>query len=218
MTIFSSQDNSAIDSQVAEPDAQPVFTRSTLAMAVVAALSPGMSAYAQGPDESLALEEVIVTATKRSLNLQDVPQSINTFTGDELQRMGVKNMNDYVKALPSVTINRTTPGRNQLVMRGISTGSNEYRTDSQVAVYLDELAMTTNSQQVSPRTIDMERLESLPGPQGTLFGSSSQTGTLRLITNKPNYDGFSAVVEGGYGTIEGGDDSYDFNGFANFFS
>jgi iron complex outermembrane receptor protein len=216
MTLLSSSNTRTVVSPSAEFGAQPAFTRSTLAVAVVAALSPGMSAYAQGPDENLALEEVIVTATKRSLNLQDVPQSINAFSGEELHRMGVKNMNDYVKALPSVTINQTTPGRNQLVMRGISTGSNEYRNDSQVAVYLDELAMTTNSQQVSPRTIDMERLESLPGPQGTLFGSSSQTGTLRLITNKPNFDGFSAAVEGGYGTIEGGDESYDFNGFANF--
>ena len=71
-------------------------------------------------------------------------------------------------------------------MRGVSTGSSEYRTDSQVAVYLDDQPMTSISTQVDVRLIDLARIEALPGPQGTLFGSSSQTGTIRYITNKPD--------------------------------
>ena len=74
-------------------------------------------------------------------------------------------------------------------MRGISTGTGEYYTDSQVAVYLDDQPMTSSSQQVDVRLIDIERIEVLPGPQGTLFGSSSQSGTIRYVTNKPNLVG-----------------------------
>lgn len=190
-----------------------MFKRSALSLAMVAAAFP--QGYAIAQDKRVALEEVVVTATKRSLNLQDVGQSIVAFTGEDIRKMGIRGMSDYVNALPSVTLNATTPGRNQLVMRGVSTGSNEYRTDSQVAVYLDELAMTTNSQQVSVRTIDMERIENLPGPQGTLFGSSSQTGTLRLITNKPNFEDSSGKIEASLGTTKGGEESYDLNGFVN---
>jgi outer membrane receptor protein involved in Fe transport len=100
-------------------------------------------------------------------------------------------------------------------MRGISTGAYEYRTEAQVAVYLDEQPLTFNSQQVGVRNIDIERVESLPGPQGTLFGSSSQTGTIRYITNKPDSRGLAGQVELRYGTTEGGEDSYEVNGVVN---
>jgi iron complex outermembrane receptor protein len=188
------------------------FLVAPLAAAVVNAL---FSASAMAQDKPKALEEIIVTATKRDLNLQDVPQSITAFSTEDIEKMGVRSMNDYVKALPSVSLTATQPGRNSLVMRGINNESYSYRTDSQVALYLDEQPLTTNSQQVSVRTIDMARIEALPGPQGTLFGSSSQTGTMRLITNKPNYDGFGGQVEGSYGTTKGGDDSYDMAGHLN---
>ncbi|MBT4523218.1 MAG: TonB-dependent receptor [Halieaceae bacterium] len=188
------------------------FAAAPLAAAVVHAM---LAQAAVAQDERAILEEVIVTATKRELNLQDVGQSIVAFSTADIEKMGIKSMSDYIRALPSVSLTSTTPGRNSLVMRGISTGSSEYRTDSQTALYLDEQPMTTNSQQVSVRAIDMERIEALPGPQGTLFGSSSQTGTLRMITNKPNHDGFSGQVEGSYGSTTGGDNSYDINGHLN---
>jgi iron complex outermembrane receptor protein len=186
------------------------FKLTPVAAAILALSNPPVFA-----EESKALEEVVVTATKRQADLQDVAQSITAFTGADLERMGIKTMADYIRALPSVSMQATTPGRNQIVMRGISTGSDEYRTDSQVAVYLDEQPMTTNSQQVGVRAIDMERIESLPGPQGTLFGSSSQTGTMRLITNKPNHDGISGAVDAGFGSTRGGDESYDISGHVN---
>ena len=99
-----------------------------------------------------------------------------------------------MNALPSVSLVSYQPGANAIVMRGVSTASAEFRTDSQVAVYLDDQPMTSNSQQVEVRPIDLERVEALPGPQGTLFGSSSQTGTLVYITNKPDTTGYSAAV------------------------
>jgi len=185
-----------------------------LAAAVITALSPAGPALAQEDDEA-ALEVIVVTATKRELNLQDVPHNIDVLSTVELERIGAKSLEDLIKALPSVALNNTVPGRNSLVIRGISSGAFEYRTDSQVAVYLDEQPMTTNSQQVGIRAIDMERVESLAGPQGTLFGSSSQTGTLRYITNKPNHRGLGGRVEARYGTTEGGEDSYDLNAHIN---
>ena len=108
------------------------------------------------------------------------------------------------------------PGRNAIIMRGVSTGTSEYRTDSQVSVYLDDQPMTSNSQQVDVRAIDIERIESLPGPQGTLFGSSSQTGTLRYITNKPDTTKFGAQLDIEVGTTKGGEPSYDVSGWVNF--
>lgn len=187
-----------------------------LAAAVVFALNPSQQAAAQDDDDgSAALDEVIVTATKRAINLQDVAQSIDVVSATDLQRMGAKDMEATLKALPSVALTALQPGQNSLVVRGISTGPFEYRTEAQVAVYVDEQPFTFNSQQVGIRNIDLQRVENLPGPQGTLFGSSSQTGTIRYITNKPNTDGFDGSIEARYATTKGGDASYDLNGFLN---
>lgn len=186
-----------------------------LAAAIVAALNPVNPAIAQDDEPGSGLEEVIVTATRREMSLQDVPQSITAFSTADIQRQAFQNMQDYVKALPSMNLVNVMPGRNSVVMRGVSTGSAEYRTDSQVSVYLDEQPMTSISQQVDVRMIDVARIESLPGPQGTLFGSSSQSGTLRIITNKPDHAGYSAQVEALVGTTKGGEESYDLNGWLN---
>ena len=199
------------------PTLRYVPAMTPLAAAVLAALHPASQALAQEQDEETlrGLEEIVVTATRRETNLQDVPQSITAFSTEEIQRQAFENMEDYVKALPSMNLVNIMPGRNSLIMRGVSTGSAEYRTDSQVAVYLDEQPMTSISQQVDVRMIDIARIESLPGPQGTLFGSSSQSGTLRIITNKPDHSGFAAQVEGAVGTTKGGEESYDLNGWVN---
>jgi iron complex outermembrane receptor protein len=190
-----------------------IYVMTPLAAAIVAALSPTIPAFAQ--EDAARIDEIIVTATKREISLQDVPHSIDVLSSVELERIGAKSLDDVIKALPSISLASDIPGRNSLVIRGISQELFEYRTDAQVAVYLDEQPMTTSSQQVGIRAIDMERIESLAGPQGTLFGSSSQTGTIRYITNKPNFRGVSGRVEGRYGSTEGGEDSYDFSAHIN---
>ena len=190
------------------------FAMTPLAAAVVAALLPTAPALAQD-DDPRELDEIIVTATKRALNLQDVGQSITAFSTADIEKMGIKSMEDYVRALPSVGLTAIQPGRNDLMMRGVAEDAFNYYVDSQVSLYLDEQPMTTSSQQVSVRAIDMERIEALPGPQGTLFGASSQAGTMRMITNKPNHSDFTAHVEAAYGTTSGGDGSYDISGHLN---
>jgi iron complex outermembrane receptor protein len=191
-----------------------VFDMTPLAAAVLVALCPFERVLAQ-EDEPVELGEITVTATKREVNLQDLPQAIDVLSGSDLQKMAARNLEDTIRALPSVSLNYTQPGRNSLVIRGISTGAFEYRTDSQVAVYLDEQPMTTNSQQVGVRNIDMARIEALAGPQGTLFGSNSQTGTLRYITNKPDQTGMYGNLEARYGFTDGGEGSHDISGFLN---
>lgn len=193
------------------------FVMTPLAAGLIAALNPASHAQAQESEEnSRALEEITVTATRRELNLQDVPQSITAFSSKDIAEMGVRSMTEYIKAMPSIALTETRPGVSSLSMRGVSGGAFEYRLQDQTTIYLDEQAMTTSAQNVSVRPIDMERIEQLPGPQGTLFGSSSQTGTLRLISNKPDFTGFSGMFQTDVGTTSGGAESYDISGVLNF--
>lgn len=192
------------------------FVMTPLAAGVVAALNPSSPVFAQEDNQkSRALEEITVTATRRELDLQDVAQSITAFSSKDIADMGVRSMTEYIKAMPSITLTESRPGVSSLAMRGISGGAYEYRLQDQTTIYLDEQAMTTSAQNVSVRPIDMERIETLPGPQGTLFGSSSQTGTLRLISNKPNFSGFSGMIQTDFGTTKGGSGSYDISGVLN---
>ncbi len=197
----------------------PAFRLKPLAVAIMVAHSPlAVVAQEAEPEEDAQgrmIEEVIVTATKREANMQDLAQSITAFTTDDLERLRARDMKEYIDALPSIALVNAVPGRNSVVFRGVSTGSSEYRTDSMTAVYLDEQPLTTNSQQVDPWLVDIERVEALPGPQGTLFGSSSQSGTLRVITNKPDPSGFSAQIDASaYATSEG-EPSHDLSGHIN---
>lgn len=194
------------------------YVMTPLAAGVVAALNPGAVAQAQDEEpaqRSRTVDEITVTATRRELDLQDVAQSITAFSTEDLAEMGVKSMADYIKAMPSVSLTETRPGVTHLTMRGLSTGAFEYRLQDQTTIYLDEQAMTTSAQNISVRPIDMARIEVLPGPQGTLFGSSSQTGTLRLITNKPDFSEFSGMVQADFGSTVDGSESYDVSGILN---
>ena len=192
------------------------FILTPVSAAVIAALNPGSAALAQDNEQSSrGIEEIIVTATKRSIPLQDVPQSIQAFSQDDIEKMVMKNMEDYTRAAPSATLTASQPGKNVLTMRGISTSASEWRTESRVAIYLDEQPITSISNQPDVRMVDINRIEILPGPQGTLMGSSSMSGAMRIITNKPDFDGYSGQVQGTISTTDGGDPSYDLNGVIN---
>lgn len=191
------------------------YRNTPLAAAILAALYPAVGNTQQRASDSTRLEEVTVTATRRELNLQDVAQSVSALSTADIEKHAFVSLDDVMGALPSAHLVNLMPGRNSVVMRGITTGSSEYYTDSQVAVYLDDQPMTSISQQVDVRLIDIERIEVLPGPQGTLFGSSSQSGTLRYITNKPDFAGHSSQVDAEFGTTKGGEESYDVSGHVN---
>jgi iron complex outermembrane receptor protein len=186
-----------------------------LAASVVAALYPVMPALAQNADDDMVLEEVIVTATKREMNMQDLPMSIEVFNTEQIEQMGLVNMADLVKAISSLSVVTTSPGRNEVVFRGVSTGSGEWRVDSGSAVYFGDIPMTSATQAVDPRTVDIARVEALPGPQGTLFGASSQSGALRYIPNGPEHNAGAANIKLSGTYMQEGDPGYQMEGWAN---
>jgi outer membrane receptor protein involved in Fe transport len=189
--------------------------RSPVASAVLMALA-GPAAFAQ---ESGGLEEVVVTAQKRAENLQDVPISIEALGNEKLEQMNVQSFEDYVKLLPSVTQQNsgTGAGYSAIYMRGIVTGGDGQATTSQpsVGTYLDEQPITTVQGNLDIHLYDIARVEALAGPQGTLYGASSQAGTIRIITNKPEVGEFKAGYSLDANMVDGDDTGYTVEGFAN---
>src|SRR4030095_1900323 len=140
------------------------------------------------------LEQVIVTARKRSENLQDIPQSVQAITETELTRGDVNGIDDAVRLIPSLSYVSYGPGTTKLIFRGVADSSVSFIADASAALYLDEQPLTQNRQNPAVQMSDIARVEALAGPQGTLYGSSAQSGTLRIITNAPDPTQFEASV------------------------
>lgn len=192
------------------------YNKSKMSAAIAAAIAPGGYAAAQAPvtDENI-IEEVMVTATLREADMQDLAQSLQAFTTAQIERNAFTNFYDVANALPSLTLIADQPGRNSVKFRGVSTGTGEYYTTSTSAIYFDETPLTFSSQQLWPAMVDIARVESLPGPQGTLFGAAALAGTVRVVTNRPDPSGFSGQVFTEYFDTKGGDGSYAINGWLN---
>ena len=206
---------------VSQPKSLPrCFSRTPVATAVLLALgSPAVLAQ-----QVTVIEEVVVTAQKRTENLQDVPISIATLNNKTLEELNVQNFRDYVQLLPSVTMGPNTGGSlgsgsgNTLVyMRGVTTGADGQATTSQpsVGMYLDEQPITTIQGNLDIHLYDIARVEVLAGPQGTLYGASSQAGTIRIITNKPDPSGFAAGYSLEGNMVDRDDTGYLAEGFVN---
>ncbi|GAC1452540.1 MAG: TonB-dependent receptor [Steroidobacteraceae bacterium] len=194
--------------------ARTLLRRAPIAAAIMAAV-PRLYA-ADTPDTGGALQEVIVTATKRSENLQNVPVSITAISTEKLEQLNVQSFDDYVKYLPSVAYQSTGAGFSRVFMRGVASGDNGNHSGPlpSVGVYLDEQPITTIQGALDIHVYDIERVEALAGPQGTLYGASSEAGTVRIITNKPDAAGFKA----GYtlsGNTTRGEGGYVAEGFVN---
>jgi iron complex outermembrane recepter protein len=149
---------------------------------------------AQDEGGAATLEEIIVTATKRAENLQDVPASIVAIGTEQLEQLHVQDFTDYVKMLPSVSYENLGPGFARVYMRGVVSGDNGNHSGPlpSVGMYLDEQPITTITGALDLHIYDIARVEALAGPQGTLYGASSEAGTVRIITNKPDTSGFKA--------------------------
>src|SRR5262245_6855345 len=182
-------------------------------------LSAG-SAWAQqaaAPAAPNVVEEVIVTAQKRSENLQKVPMSVQALGTQKLEQLQVADFQDFAKFLPSVAYQTAAPGFDQIYMRGVSAGGRGNHSGSlpTVGVYLDEQPVTTIQGPLDIHVYDIARVEVLAGPQGTLFGASSEAGTLRIITNKPDPTGFKAGYDVEGNMISHGGPGGTVEGFAN---
>lgn len=183
---------------------------------LAAAMSLALPAMAQNASSDAVLESVIVTAQKRQENLQDVPLSITALGTAKLEELHVTDFDDYAKYLPSLSYTSSGPGFSRVFFRGVSSGDNGNHSGSMpsVGIYLDEQPITTIQGALDVHIYDVARVEALAGPQGTLYGASSQAGTIRIITNKPDTEKFSA----GYdieGNVLDGETGYVAEGFAN---
>src|SRR6202167_4897976 len=162
-----------------------------------------------------AIQEITVTAQRRTENMQDVPITIQAMTGETLQQLNVTTLDDFIKYLPNVTQQSNGPGQSNLFMRGLSVGAGGSNGGSQasgtqgqipnVAVYLDDQSAAMPGRNLDVYAADLERIEVLEGPQGTLFGSGAEAGALRYITNKPKLDVTEGDVNAGYSYTAHGD-------------
>ena len=182
-----------------------------------AASTPAQQADASGPNLSDQLQEVVVTATKRSENMQDIPITMTAITSAALANQDIQDFNDYAMALPQVSFTNNSPGSEQIFMRGIgATGAGSTTgTNQTVGVYLDDQPITTPNGALDLHMYDIARVEVLPGPQGTLYGAASESGTLRIITNKPDPTGFHAGYTAQLNSIYNGTIGDIFEGFVN---
>ena len=171
----------------------------------------------QAEEPSGGLDEVVVTALKTQQNLQDVPVSIQAINTERLEELNISSFDDYVKYLPSVSYQSAGPGFARVFMRGAAAGDNGNHSGPQPGVgqYLDEQPITTIQGALDIHMYDIARVEALAGPQGTLYGASSQSGTIRIITNKPDKSGFDAGYSLEGNTVADGDVGYLAEGFAN---
>jgi outer membrane receptor protein involved in Fe transport len=194
----------------------------SISLALAGSVAVAMAAAPAHAQESAAagvLEEVLVTAQKRVENLQDVAVSIQVLGNERLENLNVRAFEDFIDFLPTVShTSGSGPGFGQIYMRGIASGGDGNHSASMPSVgyYLDEQPITTINQILDIHMYDIARVETLAGPQGTLYGQGSQAGTIRIITNNP----VLGETEGGFdieaNATKSGNPGYNLNGFWNF--
>jgi outer membrane receptor protein involved in Fe transport len=176
------------------------------AMAADAPAAPAAGAAAP----STGIEEVVVTAQRRSESVEKVPMTVQAFSGATLTKLNVVTLDDILKYTPNVTYGNNGAGQGEIFMRGLSNGFRGNQSSStvgpfpNVAIYLDDQSMQFPGRNADVYMADMERVEVLEGPQGTLFGGGAEAGAVRYITNKPKLNVYEGSAEGSYGFTSGG--------------
>ncbi|WP_129794197.1 TonB-dependent receptor [Sphingosinicella sp. CPCC 101087] len=188
--------------------------------ASILALAASDAAMAQDPQPRAGAEEqsIIVTATKRETSLLEVPFSINAQTEADIQRSGATTIEDLSRNVAGLSIQNLGPGQSQVSVRGVSAGQivrDQPGVKEQVGVYLDESVISLSLFTPDIDLFDLNRVETLRGPQGTLFGSGSVGGTIRYITNQPDLDRIEALVEGNLNLVDDDDFGGHIKGMVN---
>ncbi len=163
---------------------------------------------ANQPEDTMAGDEIIVTATKRASTIQDVPFSINAQTEEDIQRANATTIEDISRNVAGLAVQNLGPGQSQVSVRGVSAGQivrDQPGVKEQVGVYLDESVISLSLFTPDLDLFDLNRVETLRGPQGTLFGSGSVGGTLRYITNQPEIGVTEGLIEGNVNLVEESD-------------
>jgi outer membrane receptor protein involved in Fe transport len=183
----------------------------------------GFPAMAMAQAQQGQLEVVVVTAQKQSQNLQKVPMNVQAMTTETLTQLHLTDFNDFEKYMPSVTFavsgqgSNGGPGFANITMRGVASDQNGNHSGPlpTVGVYLDEAPITTIGGTLDVPTYDVQRVEALSGPQGTLYGASSESGTIRIITNQPDTDALYGSITTNVNSVDHGGIGYGANGFVN---
>ncbi len=199
------------------------FKETTRVRAVTATLLAGTAmtvatpVMAQDSVDDESDNVIIVTAQKRAQNLQDVPIAITALGTEALDELQINEIRDVAKFLPSVTVQTAGPGFTQVYFRGVSSGENANHSASlpTVGIYLDEMPITTIQGALDIHSYDLARVEALAGPQGTLYGASSMAGTIKLVTNAPDYKDSYGAVDFELNSVNRGDFGGVAEGFYN---
>jgi iron complex outermembrane receptor protein len=179
------------------------------------------TATAADTSDSEGIQEITVTAQRRTENMQDVPITIQALTGETLKQLNVTTLDDFIKYTPNVTQASNGPGQSNVYMRGLSIGSAGSQGSGSngqipnVAIYLDDQSGSLPGRNLDVYAADLERIEVLEGPQGTLFGSGAEAGVLRYITNKPKLDVTEGAVNAGYSYTAHGDPNSNVDAMIN---
>ena len=191
-------------------------------MTAAASIGAGQDAFAQDradrdPSAGRTIDAIVVTAEKREQSLQDVPASITVLTDMNLQQTGTKSFIDYALDVPSLSFTSQGPGEQLIVIRGVSDQVEGLDGAAQktTGVYIDEMVVSNNIASPDLNLFDINRVEVLRGPQGTLYGDGSIGGVVRIITNKPDASAFDAAVESTVSTTRKGGVNYDLNAMVN---
>ncbi len=188
---------------------QPKFQIAPLAVAITTALYTAPFTFAAEAPAATRLEEIIVTGRKRVESVMEVPASIQALTSDEILAMGARGMHDYSRFIPSLNVITYGAGDTVVVFRGAISDESSELAQGTSSVYLDEVSVSSTSVQPSIRMVDIERIEALAGPQGTLYGSDAVAGTLRIITKKPEMNTFDILADVSGRNGSEGEDSFD---------
>jgi len=186
---------------------QLLATASAAALFALPVSALAQTSEADSPAETTAQNaprggnDIIVTATRRTARLQDVPLSVTAFGQEQLDDLGIVGYEGIAQNTPGIVVNRPTQNFNNFTSRGINTNGYSAGLQSAVAIYVDELPISANGNStiLDPNLYDVERVEFLRGPQGTLFGSNSLAGAMRIITKSPDLDDFEASASADIG-------------------
>ena len=192
--------------------------------AFVASVVSGPNTMAQENDSSddkgaMVIEEIMVTANKRGAqNIQDIAASVSAVGSETLSRVGAQGFDDYIKLITGLTAVNSGAGQTQIILRGINSGRvnhNQPQARSTVGLYIDESPISNVGFNPDANLFDIERVEVLRGPQGTLYGASSMAGAVRLITRQPDPDKVEGRLEVGISTTDSGGENFPVRGMFN---
>ncbi len=188
-----------------------------LTLAAIAFAYATSQAQSRPPEEGV-IEEIVVTATKRSARIQDVPFSVAAKTGEEIARAGARGIEDLALGFAGMSVQNLGPGQSQVAMRGVSAGQivrDQPGVKEQVGIYMDDSVVSLSLFTPDFDLFDLNRVEILRGPQGTLYGAGSVGGTVRYITNRPERERNYGLVEADFNSIADGEMGWHLKGMAN---